>query len=280
MSAFTPVYPQHPLLRQYIYCYYCLESNDPFFFSAHDSFPHTYNALSIYDHADVILDNHSILATGSNNNKASCILQGKRLAPLQVRLNGIFSRITIIFYPLGLNQFIRRPLGSIMGAAPTYFREWESAGFTRMTNMLFNGPGLPERLHLLEDFLLNCYYPASWPMLQTAFNRLSEPERPVAEIAAEADMSLRTFNRLFRQHVAVGPACYRQIIRFRQAMQQYLFETMAPASLTRLGYQQAFYDQPHFIRFFRQLSGMPPQAFFRSIERLGDTQLVFRFTDD
>lgn len=278
IQQFKTIYPASPLLSQYIYCYYTIDSTASDFKSVHYSLPHTYNALSIYSSAAFELTHTTLKATGSAAAAPLCILQGKRQQPLLVDLEGVFKRITIIFKPLGLNQFIDVPLGSIMGQNPAVFSLWNSPAFSETLHGLFNSESISAQLPYLEKFLCNIYQPLDVTQLQQALDLLADfdNERSIEAIAALVGLSLRTFNRLFKLHLGVSPVTHQRIARFRHSLENKLFSEKFKR-LTDIGYESNFYDQSYFIKLYNQLSGTNPKSLFNTLEQLGDSNLVFQF---
>lgn len=273
ISHFQSVYPVNPLLRDYIYCYYTVNSALSEFRSKHYSFPHTYNAVSLYRGAHISSSDGNLTVSGNGSERLTCVLQGKRQRPLLVEMSGVFSRITILFKPLGLNHFINESLATIMGANPSLFTAWD------LPAEVWNGD-LTQQIARLETFLCSLYHPVNQPALQKALKLLEdfEHEWSIDKIAAAVGLSLRTFNRLFRTHLGVSPVTHRRIARFRHSLENKLFHDKFK-SLTEIGYQSNFYDQSYFIKLYNQLAGSNPGVLFNKVAQLGDSKLVFEFFD-
>jgi hypothetical protein len=161
ISHFQPVYPVNPLLQPYIYCYYTVNGTSPHFHSKHYSFPHTYNAVSLYRGADISSSDGNLKVSGNGSVSLACVLQGKRQYPLLVEMSGVFSRITILFKPLGLNHFMDQPLSTVMGAAPSLFTAWG------LPDEIWDGD-CEQQIGRLETFLCGFYRPLNQPALQQA----------------------------------------------------------------------------------------------------------------
>jgi len=272
------IYPVSPLLKDHIYCYYTIDTTPAHFKSKHYSFPHTYNALSIYNSAAFDKDSNDLRVKGNSNNTPLCILQGKRQGPLLVDLEGSFSRLTILFKPLGLNYFIDKAQGKILTSNPSRFNHWDGEAFNNMLNQFFTGSDIYKNLHHFEAFLCNIYRPLELNPLQQALTLLSdfEHELPIEEIAHTVGLPLRTFNRLFKLYMGVSPVTHQRVARFRHSLENKLFDHKLK-KLTEIGYQSNFYDQSYFIKLYNQLSGSNPKTLFNTVERVGDSKLVFQF---
>ena len=89
----------------------------------------------------------------------------------------------------------------------------------------------------------------------------------------------RSFNRLFYKHMSIAPVAWKKVARFRHSLQNKLFSAQFK-KLTEIGYASNFYDQAYFIKVYNKLTGSNPTAFFKSVEKLADDNLVFRFVKE
>ena len=81
----------------------------------------------------------------------------------------------------------------------------------------------------------------------------------VKDLANQSYLSVRQFERKFKQFSGFSPKLYTRILRFHTAMNQY---GENQKSLTDIAYHSGYYDQSHFIHEFKQFSGYHPKVFF------------------
>lgn len=81
----------------------------------------------------------------------------------------------------------------------------------------------------------------------------------VNELARRSFLSVRQFERNFKNFSGFTPKLYSRIIRFQMATQQY---GNSQKSLTAIAYDCGYYDQSHFIHDFKQFSGYHPKQYF------------------
>ncbi|MGZ3756988.1 MAG: helix-turn-helix domain-containing protein [Mucilaginibacter sp.] len=272
-------YPEEPLLKKYIDYYYFLKTDDDFY-SAYYSFPKEAYSLNIHKSVSADIEGNTIFVQGDLSNDYRCILQGKYNAPLLVKLGGKLDKITIHFKPLGLNHFIKQPLGEIASQPSQLFNCWQSEpGYKEFLNDFFEKDNLNSRVQLIERFLLTQYRSLTIaPTLEKALEMLTdfEQDHPIAHIANTLSLSDKAFNRLFHKHFGISPVTYKTIARFRHSLKNKLFSQQFN-SLTEIGYQSNFYDQAYFIKMYRKITGDNPSQFFNSIAKLADGQLIFKF---
>jgi AraC-like DNA-binding protein len=83
------------------------------------------------------------------------------------------------------------------------------------------------------------------------------------ELAAQAGFSASHFSRSFAKSVGMTP--HRYVLRRRVMRAQRLLED-SELSMVEIAISTGFSDQSHFCRRFRELVGLPPMAFRRSID--------------
>lgn len=267
-------------LEKYVAFYYLIKSDDPRFRSAHYSFPHTYSVISIYCNVESTYQEDHFVVRSSPNDNIRCFIQIKKQTPLLVEMYGQMDRVTILFKDLGLNQFIDEPLGMVMGkGGDNTYTGWDTHPvFVAFGRQFFNEISPDRRIRLLEEFLLDMLKPKPFPEAERALSLMTDfdKEYTMETMAEHTGVSLRTFNRKFREAIGVSPVEYRRIAQFRHSLNNKLFSDQF-RRLTDIGYASNFYDQSYFNKVYKKLTGSNPTVFFNAVERLADDQLVLQF---
>jgi AraC-like DNA-binding protein len=210
-------------------------------------------------------------------------VQGKYDQPLLVQLKGILNKITIIFKPLGLNAFIRKPFIEVANQPTQLFSEWNNEkGYSLFLDTFFNAPDNREQIQISESFLLSIYNPTKeCELLEKGIDLLCDFDKhlSVKDVSNNLGMNERTFNRLFEKLVGISPVGFRKIARFRHSLMNKIF-TDKFKRLTEIGYASNFCDQSYFIKVYNKLAGTHPKNFFDSIDKLADDNLIFRFINN
>ncbi|TDO20755.1 helix-turn-helix domain-containing protein [Pedobacter duraquae] len=266
-------------LREYIDFYYLIRNECADFKNTHYSFPHTVNAVTIYKEAAFYSSFTESNVSHDSANNFITVLQGKRQLPLKVNIAGKTDRICIWFKPLWINHFINVPLSDVMGKTSKRFTNWDQdPAYLTCLKACFEKQDATQRIHCLEEFMLSKLQPLNTDRLNKALQLLCDFEKAytIDEIANDLAMSIRTFNRTFKQMIGVSPVEYRSIARFRHSMNDKLFSSSLK-KLTDIGHNSNFYDQSYFIKMYKKLAGSAPSDFFSAIEKLGDDKLIFQF---
>jgi AraC-like DNA-binding protein len=273
-------YPRDECLKNVIEYYYFLKSDSPDFNSEYYAFPNIYQALNIHKDIKYEIGSHSIKVSGIKENNFTMLLQGRRDIPLFVSLSGKINKITIIFKPLGLNHFITSPFSTIASNPTQVFTEWNY--YEKNKDFLINfftEINDSKRIDILEKHLLLHYCDFNnAELLKVSLNMLGDfnEELPIEEISRRINLKVRTFNRLFKTHMGISPCGYRKVARFRHSLNTKIFNSQFK-NLTKIGYESNFYDQSYFIKMYKKLTNLPPAVFFKSIDKLADNHLIFKF---
>ena len=78
----------------------------------------------------------------------------------------------------------------------------------------------------------------------------------VAALASAADLSVRQFERRFRQEIGMSPKFYARVVRFEAALR---VKAVQPNMLwTDIAHTLGYFDQMHMVHDFNRLSGESP----------------------
>lgn len=272
--------PRHPLLQKHIAYYYFFRSEDAAFDTLYYAFPHLYTPLNIHRNVTADILPYSTTVYGSAERNYLCLIQGMRELPLRVNLRGRLDKITVSFKPLGINHFISDSFSSIAPLDSQVFNDWKGrAAYHEFIASFYSTDVIEERIDLFEAFLLLLYRPfEKYDLLDKAITLLTDFERNVTieEVAAEAGLHPRSFNRLFCTHLGISPVGFRKIARFRHSLNNRLYEAQFKR-LTDIAYASNFYDQSYFISMYKKMTGSNPKKFFGAIEKIGDKDILFQF---
>lgn len=276
-------YPQNATLRNYIDYYYFLKADSPDFKTTYYAFPNTAVPLSIHRSMQFEIKEHGTAVQATKDGHPGALLQRSFQQPFLVNLQGPVDKVTISFKAAGMAPFLSRPFSEIAPADSQGFSDWDGLpAYQHLLTDFFATDDHADRVALLETFLLSiCAPQAEHAVIARAVQLLADfdNQQSIEEVATALQLTTRSFNRLFLKHMSISPVAWKKIARFRHSLKNKLFNAQF-RKLTEIGYGSNFYDQSYFIKVYNKLTGSNPGAFFKSVEKLADDHLIFRFVKE
>ncbi|OZI07962.1 hypothetical protein BWI93_11925 [Siphonobacter sp. BAB-5385] len=180
--------------------------------------------------------------------------------PLYTTVQGRYRALGILFKPGGLYR-----LFGFTPEKPSTLRPLFGPQTTPFLQNLKEHTQGAEKVQYLQAFLRDNSRPQSIPTAtQDLLTELeSSSGASIQSYVQTLEQSHKTFLRSFVSVLGITPKKYRQMIQLNQAL--HCMVTQPEQSLTEIGYESGFYDQAHFIRTFRSLTGMTPGAYRRAV---------------
>ncbi|MGS2739753.1 helix-turn-helix domain-containing protein [Sinomicrobium sp. M5D2P17] len=194
---------------------------------------------------------------------SSLFLYGQTVKPIHIFTHGEVRAFVFILYP----HIIRSLFGIHASELTDSCIDFELLPFANVKyvrEQLSTSASTEKRLEIMTGFLLGLA--GQQPIitdnrLSHATSRLLQNNGELSLKALQNDMQIseRTFERKFREHVGVSPRLYARICRFRSAMVQ--LQSKDYMKLTDIAYDNGYADQSHFIRTFQEFTGYTPSDF-------------------
>lgn len=172
---------------------------------------------------------------------------------------GIFS---VRFQPAGLQRFIDFDVSDLTEKTMTVAEIWGDEG-THFNAQMLAAKTTQQRIDITESFLLT--------RLQSGKNDdtisrcvseiiASDGGQTIDELSEKFHIGKRHLERKFLSTVGLSQKLFSRIIRFNKALQ--LIENKDFSTFTSVAHQGGFYDQAHFIRDFKEITGLNPKQYF------------------
>lgn len=200
---------------------------------------------------------------GSHILQPRAFVFGQITKPLEIQQTGKVDIFAIRFHPHGFMPFTTVaasqmenravPLVELFGAQAAVL---EAAMFDALTTT--------ERVEVIETFLMNCL------VTKEAIDRLISSsvgtllslngQLSVAELSKELAVNRRQLERKFAAQVGLSPKQLAKIFRLQATLKTML--SQESPSLTVLAYDGEYFDQTHFIKDFKEFTGVSPKKFY------------------
>lgn len=266
--------PKSTLLSEFIDCYYVFDkevigSGE----ISYIAFPHVNTVISFFKGTDINRQDHEIIFSPVeyNDNEYKIEMLGKFTRPIFVHYRGYCEQISIVFKPLGVNNFFSKDLVEL---SPNFSQELNEKVWKFFACDLFKRE--VDLIDCLENFLESQYMGLKDQKMYKAIKLLENANQDVSinNIAAQCGLSLKSFQRSFKKNLACTPIEYKRICRFRTVI-DIMKNSRKNANFTQVAFESNYYDQSYFNREFKKLTFYKPTLFLSKIKELEQKKVIW-----
>lgn len=263
--------PKSAILQKYIYSIYVMnEFIEPINYLA---FPQLGMTMAFFANTNLSLEDNCISIGSSEKNDPEILLLGKYKIPIQLKYERSVPEISINFTPTGLNYFFEE---NTFDLAKNESQLISKENWLAFTTQLFIASNNDEKMEMLENFLMGQFIKKDLSVVENYLAALNEnPDQTISNFAEQLNISAKTINRSFAKYVGCSPMDFKQILRFRKAVNIKFNKPFE--NLTQLCLDSNFYDSPHFTREFKKLTHLSPREFFADIAPVADKNIPYKF---
>ena len=200
---------------------------------------------------------------GNSVNLPRCFLIGQLTRPYEVEPTGETGTFFVCFHPNGFLPFTTIPIKEMENTAIALEKLFGKDA-QEIEQRILNASSTSERIHHIETFLVNRLTKAeavdyivtsTVETILTANGQLS-----VHELSRQHKINRRQLVRKFSSAIGLSPKQLSKTIRLQAALKTLL--TKNSTSLTDLAYENDYFDQAHFIKDFKEFTGITPKEFY------------------
>lgn len=192
-----------------------------------------------------------------------CFLIGQLTQPYIVEPLGITGSFVVRFHPNGFLPFTTIPIKEMENTAipldKLFGKEGEEIG-----EKILDAKDTSERINLIETFLLKRLTDKQTidnvvkSTVETILN--ANGQFSVSELSQQNNINRRQLTRKFTSTIGLSPKQLSKTIRIQATLKKLL--TKEVTSLTDLAYENEYFDQAHFIKDFKEFTGLTPKEFY------------------
>lgn len=250
--------PQEALAR-HIKCYWNLDNDeDPAPHSRERVFPDGCIEL-IFNYADLMQK----FENGHSEIQQRHFIHGQLKKFMELESTGKVGIFSVRFQPAGLQPFIGFDVSELTEKTMTVAEIWGDAGIAFEKEMKA-ARNISERIAITESFLsdrLN-QFRKNDPAISGCVDAIitTSGQATMEDLSEKFHIGKRQLERKFLSTVGLSQKLFSRIIRFNHALQ--LIENKDFSTFTHVAHEGGFYDQAHFIRDFKDFTGLNPKQYF------------------
>ena len=204
--------------------------------------------------------------------QAGAFVYGQLHQAIDISPTGKTGILGIRFYPNGLSPFTHIP-GKEISNRPAIFRELFHLAGEEIKDQLMNCTTTEQRINLMTNFLEKQLLShghrfddmSNWCVQQII---TLQGQSSKHDLLQHVGLSQRQLERRFKDAVGLTIKHFSRIIRFQHTLK--LMQSSKSYTLTSLAHHAGYYDQAHFIKDFREFSGVNPKTYITQEHKLSD----------
>jgi AraC-like DNA-binding protein len=168
------------------------------------------------------------------------------------------------FHPIGAAPFFPLPMENLFGQTTAAEDIFSPAQIAALSDKVCAATTHAERISLVEGFLCSQQKAPLDRLVGRAIQHLesSAGSLRIKALAESLHVSQDALEKRFRRVIGVTPKKLSSLLRLRRVLRL----QSSGLGLTEAGFAAGYYDQPHFIREFRAMTGLAPTQFFQREE--------------
>lgn len=195
---------------------------------------------------------------------------GQVTKPYYILPTGKVETFAVSFYPYGFANFVSVPISDLVNQETALNTLFDKEAVDELEQMIINAKDTATRIEHLEHFLRNKLHTDNVidkivkSTIDTIFS--SKGKTPINTLLKNDPSKKKQLERKFKKQVGLSPKQLSKIIRLQAALKMVLDQDKNTSNLTNIAYESGFYDQSHFIRDFKEFTGIIPKEFINNKE--------------
>ena len=188
-------------------------------------------------------------------------LDAQRLVPIRITQRGLVRIVGVRFHLGGLGPLVRGPLAAWTNRTPPpalVFGDDARA----LEQALDGTDDIASQARLLDAFFLGrLAIDGSFPQFDRVLRLLvgSDGRASVEELGRAASASHRQVDRLFARYLGIAPKTVAGVLRFQSTLRALMRDP--ECTLAEVAVAAGYFDQAHFIKAFKRMSGGVPRGY-------------------
>ena len=188
---------------------------------------------------------------------------GQTIEPFYIEPTGYVNTFAIRFYPYGFANLVTVPIRTLANKETPIEILFGEKTAKKLDQEIVQATNVKQRIEIIERFLLNKLSEQSTVdnIVRTTIDALllTKGSGSISSILKEDLSKRRQLERKFTKQIGISPKQLGKVIRLQSALKMLLNEE--GENLTNIAYENKYYDQAHFIKDFKEFTGISPKEF-------------------
>ncbi|WP_373497431.1 helix-turn-helix domain-containing protein [Aquiflexum sp.] len=205
------------------------------------------------------------------------MLLGQITEQFYIEPSGYVNTFAVRFYPYGFANFIDIPLNELGNKETPLRKLFGDKVSEQLSQEVIQAKTTNERIIVIEGFLFNslCDKKTIDNIVKYTIDTmyLSKGSKSLNAILKDDLTKRRQLERNFLKQIGLSPKQLSKVIRLQATLQMLLNHTTE--SLTEIAYENEYYDQAHFVKDFKEFTGIRPKDFLKD-EKMALSSLLYK----
>ena len=195
--------------------------------------------------------------------QARLTISGQVDFPARLCTDGDTEMIVVVFRPQSMGVFLHLPVSLLYNREVSGY-DLENRSLHELAERIFDCSDDALCVGLIEHWLLSQLAATILRRIDATVKRIfAEPRISVTELASDACLGKKQFERVFDSFVGMTPKAYAGIVRFHKAL-WYMQHRQDDRNYAQIALSSGYADQSHFIREFKRFTGHTPVSLSKS----------------
>ncbi len=188
---------------------------------------------------------------------------GQTIEPFYIEPTGYVNTFAIRFYPYGFANFVAMPIKNLANKETPIELLFGEKNGKELEQKIIEATNSSERIEIIENFLLDKLNEKTTidNIVKTTIDALlaTKGSASISTILKEDLSKRRQLERNFIKQIGISPKQLGKVIRLQTALKMLL--NKKSKNLTDIAYESEYFDQAHFIKDFKEFTGINPKEF-------------------
>ncbi|HEY1045110.1 MAG TPA: helix-turn-helix domain-containing protein [Bacteroidia bacterium] len=192
-----------------------------------------------------------------------CFVFGQITKPLEIEATGTSNIFSVRFHPDGFLPFSSIPLKELENKANDLTDIFGTKG-NQLASDVLSEIDTDSRIKVIESFLLNelnedlVKDKIAKDTVETIFK--VNGQTSIEELSQKLNVNRRQIERKVMQSIGLSPKQLSKTIRLNNTLKSII--KADNTTLTEIALENGYFDQAHFIKDFKELTGLTPKQFY------------------